>query len=138
LSGAEIRSKLLSVRATSQESQPLTDIFPPHDIAQGLQDIGRISQGEAHLLEQRISAWADSRKAEGRRDGIVEAARKAKLALAAIRSASQRAAAEKVLRAAERLLPKGPDEAKEAYARGYTDGAADERRKGWTKPKEGG
>jgi hypothetical protein len=43
-----------------------------------------------------------------------------------------------VLRAVERLLPRGPDAAKEAYARGYTDGAADERRKAWTEPKENG
>ncbi len=43
----------------------MTDILPPHDIAQWLQDRGRISLGEARRLEQRIIAWAESQKAEG-------------------------------------------------------------------------
>jgi hypothetical protein len=43
------------------------------------------------------------------------------------------------LRALEQLLPQGPDAAKEAYSRGYTDGTADERRKTRTEqPKENG
>ncbi len=50
-----------------------------------------------------------------------------------IKSVSQRAAAHKVLRAVERLLPKAPDATKEAYARGYTDGVAAERSKSWTR-----
>jgi hypothetical protein len=69
-------------------------------------------------LEQRVTACAESQKAEGRRDGILEAARRAKYVVAGIKSAGQRAAAEKVLRAVERLLPQGPDGLKEAYARG--------------------
>lgn len=53
---------------------------------QSLQDIGRISHGEAHRLEQRITAWADSQKAKGRQDGKAEAARKAKFVVAGIKS----------------------------------------------------
>ena len=45
-----------------------------------------------------IFAWANLQKAEGRKDGIVEAARKAKFVVAGIKSAGQRAAALKVLR----------------------------------------
>jgi hypothetical protein len=117
----------------------LTEILPLHDIAQWLQDIGRISHGEAHRLEQRIAAWANTQKAEGRREGIIDAARKAKFIVAGIKSPGQRAAAEKVLHAVERLLPQGSDERKEAYARGYTDGSTDERRKLRTKqPRESG
>jgi hypothetical protein len=114
----------------------LTEILPPHDIAQRLQDIGRISDGEAHRLEQRIAGWTDTQKAEGRPGGIVEAARKAQLVVAGIKSASQRAAAEKVLRAVERLLPQGSEALKEAYGRGFTDGVVHERRKTRTQPKE--
>ena len=88
-------------------------------------------------MERRIAAWAESQKAEGRRDGIVEAARKAKFVVAGIRRPGQRARAEKVLRTLERLLPQGPDAAKQAYSRGFTDGAVHERRKMRAKqPKE--
>jgi hypothetical protein len=80
---------------------------PPHDIAASLYDSGIIDKGTAHRLEQRIKAWAERRKAEGRRQEIVEAARKAKFVVTGIKSASQRAAALKVLRAVERLLPQG-------------------------------
>jgi hypothetical protein len=114
----------------------MTDILSPIEIAQWLRDSGRLSHGEAHRLEQRIFAWASFQKAEGRKDGIVEAARKAKVVVAGIKSASQRAAALKVLRAVERLLSQGDDARQEAYARGYTDGAAAERRKSWTKPPQ--
>src|ERR1700722_2731548 len=87
----------------------------PHEIAQGLHDIGRISQGDAHRLEQRITAWAASEKAEGRREGIAEAVRRAKIAVGGIKSAAQRAAAEKTLRAVQKLLPQGSED----YQRGY-------------------
>ena len=56
--------------------------------------------------------------------------------VARIRTAAQRAAAEKTIRAIENLLPQWPDAAKQAYARGHTDGAAHERRKSWTKQPE--
>jgi hypothetical protein len=65
----------------------LTDTLSPHDIAQWLQDIGRISHGKAHRLEQRITAWSACQKVEGRRDGIAEAGRRAKFVVAGIKSA---------------------------------------------------
>jgi hypothetical protein len=116
----------------------LTDILSPEEIAQWLQDIGCISHGQRLRLEQRIITWADNQKAEGRRNGIVEAARKANFVVAGIKSPSQRAAAEKVLRAVKRLLPQGSNERQEAYARGFTDGAVQERRKHTRQPKENG
>jgi hypothetical protein len=97
----------------------------PHDIAQGLRDSGLIKAGDAHRLEQRITAWAASEKTEGRREGIAEAARRAKIAVAGIKSAAHRAAAEKPLRAVQSLLPPGSED----YQRGYRDGSHDERRK---------
>jgi flagellar biosynthesis/type III secretory pathway protein FliH len=110
--------------------QPQPDpLLSPHEIAQGLHDIGRISQGDAHRLQQRITAWAASQKAEGRREGIAEAVRRAKIAVAGIKSAAQRAAAQKPLRAVQSLLlPKGSED----YQRGYQDGTTDERRKART------
>jgi hypothetical protein len=89
----------------------------PHDIAQGLRDSGLIKAGDAHRLEQRITAWAATQRAEGRRDGIAEAVRKARIAVGTIKSAAQRAAAEKPLRAVQSLLPKGSED----YKRGYQD-----------------
>jgi len=100
-------------------------ILSPHEIAQGLRDITRISLWEANKLEQRIAEFAASQKAEGRREGIAEAARRAKIAVAGIKSAAQRAAAEKPLRAVQSLLPQDSPE----YQRGYRDGSHDERRK---------
>ena len=114
----------------------MTEILSPIEIAKSLYDSGTIDRGTAHRLEQRIFAWANLQKAEGRKDGIIEAAQKAKFVVAGIKSAGQRAAALKVLRAVERLLPQADDARQEAYARGYQDGAAAERRKGWTKPLE--
>ncbi len=109
---------------TRPQPQP-EPLLSPHEIAQGLHDIGRISQGDAHRLQQRITAWAASEKAEGRREGIAEAARRAKIAVAGIKSAAHRAAAEKPLRAVQSLLPPGSED----YRRGYRDGSHDERRK---------
>ena len=97
----------------------------PHEIAQGLRDTTRISLWEAEKLEQRITEWAAKEKAEGRREGITEAVRRAKIAVAGIKSAAQRAAAEKPLRAVQKLLPQNSEE----YQRGYQDGTTDERRK---------
>jgi hypothetical protein len=97
----------------------------PHEIAQLLRDIGRISHGEAHSLEQRITAWGESQKAIGHHEGIVEAVRRAKIAVSGIKSAAQRAAAEKPLRAVQKLLPNNTED----YQRGYRDGTTDERRK---------
>jgi flagellar biosynthesis/type III secretory pathway protein FliH len=108
----------------------MTDILlSPQDIVTSLSDSGEISKGTAVRLEQRITAWAESQKAEGRRDGILEAARRAKYVVAGIKSAGQRAAAEKVLRAIQRLLAHGDEARKEAYERGYKDGVTEQRRK---------
>jgi hypothetical protein len=100
----------------------------PHEIAQGLRDTTRISLWESEKLEQRITEWAAKEKAEGRREGITEAVRRAKIAVAGIKSASQRAAAEKPLRAVQKLLPQNSED----YQRGYQDGTTDERRKART------
>ena len=51
-------------------------------------------------------------------------------------SAAQRAVAEKPLRAIEKLLPQGLPAIKEAYSRGFTDGAAHERWKSRTNQPE--
>lgn len=104
---------------------PPQPLLSPHEIAQGLRDSGLISHGDAHRLEQRIAAWAANEKAEGRREGITESVRRAKIAVAGIKSAAQRAAAEKPLRAIQKLLPQDSPE----YQRGYQDGTIDERRK---------
>ncbi len=56
-----------------------------------------MDKGTAQRLEQRITAWADSRKAEGRCGGITAAARKVKFFVAGIKCANACAAAEKVL-----------------------------------------
>ncbi len=96
--------------------------FSPHEIAAILLDSGFIDKGAADRLEKRITAHGDSRASEGRKEGIATAARKAAAVAASIRGANQRAAAEKVWRAIESLLPQGRDAEKEAYARGFKDG----------------
>jgi len=115
----------------------MTDILPPHEIVTSLHDSGIIDKGTAQRLERRITAWAERQKAEGRRDGIVEAAAKARFVVAGIKSASHRAAAQKVLRAVEKLLPQDGGARHQAYARGHQDGATNERRKmGANQPKD--
>jgi hypothetical protein len=44
----------------------MTDILSPHEIVTSLHDSGVIDKGTAQRLEQRITAWADSQKADGR------------------------------------------------------------------------
>jgi hypothetical protein len=53
---------------------------------------------------------------------------RSKIAVAGIKSAAQRAAAEKPLRAVQKLLPQNSED----YQRGYQDGTTDERRKART------
>jgi DNA invertase Pin-like site-specific DNA recombinase len=93
----------------------------PHEIATFLLDSGMIDRGTADRLEQRIAAYADERASEGRKEGIAAAARKAAAVAGSLKGAGQRAAAEKVWRAIEMLLPHGR-EAEQAYARGFKDG----------------
>src|SRR5208337_2469447 len=95
----------------------MTDILSPHEIVTSLRDCGVIDKGTAHRLEQRIKAWAESQKAEGRLDSIAEALRRAQAVVARIRSAAQRAAVEKPRRAIAKLLPQGPPAIRGVYAR---------------------
>jgi hypothetical protein len=112
----------------TRPQSPPHPLLSPHEIAQGLRLSGLISHGDAQRLEQRITAWSANEKAEGRREGITESVRRAKIAVAGIKSAAQRAAAEKPLRAVQKLLPQNSED----YQRGYQDGTTDERRKART------
>ena len=96
-------------------------ILSPHEIATFLLDSGFIDKGTADTLEKRITAHGDSRASEGHTKGIATAARKAAAVAASVKGAGQRAAAQKVWRAVEGLLPNGGREAE--YARGFKDGA---------------
>lgn len=98
-------------------------------IASFLLDPGLIDWATAHRLESRIIAHGESRASEGHRDGIAAAARKAAAVAASFKGANQRAAAQKVWHAVDALLPYGREAEKEAYARGFKDGA--EHRSKW-------
>jgi len=99
-------------------------ILSPHEIAAFLLDSGLIDNGTAYRLEDRIKAHGDKCASEGREKGIAAAAKKAAAVAASVKGAAPRAAAEKVWRAVEALLPNGGRQAeKEAYARGYRDGS---------------
>jgi hypothetical protein len=92
------------------------------DIVALLRDPGVIDAGTAHRLEARIIAYGKSCAEDGRNDGIRTCARRAAASAAGLKGASQRAGAEKVLRALERLLPFGGADQKEAYLRGVKFG----------------
>ena len=94
----------------------------PHEIATFLLDSGFIDKAAADRLETRIVAYGDCRESNGHRSGVVTAARKAAAVAGSLKGAGQRAAAEKVWRAIEMLLPHSR-EAEQAYARGFKDGA---------------
>src|ERR1022692_4539684 len=111
----------------------------PHEIATFLLDSRLIDKAAADRLETRIVAYGDSRERNGHRSGVVTAARKAAAVAGSLKGANQRAAAEKVWRAIEMLLPHSREaeqayaaiemllphsrEAEQAYARGFKDGA---------------
>jgi hypothetical protein len=97
-------------------------LFSPHEITTFLLDSGFIDKATADRLETRIIAYGDSRASDGRKDGILTAARKAAAIAASVKGANQRAAAQKVWRGIESLLPP-TREAEEAYARGFKEGA---------------
>jgi len=99
------------------------------DIAAFLQDSGMIDAGTAHRLETRIIAYGDSRAGDGRKEGIAACARRAATSAAAIKGASQRTGAQKVLRAVEQLLPHGGAAQKEAYSQGFKDGVETQRKR---------
>jgi hypothetical protein len=95
----------------------------PHEIATFLLDSRFIDKGTADRLEKRIVAYGDTRENDGHKKGVVKSARKAAAVAVSFRGANQRAAAEKVWRAIEALLPnQGREAEKEAYARGFKDG----------------
>ena len=94
----------------------------PHEIATFLLDSRLIDKAAADRLETRIAAYGDSRERDGHKGGVVTAARKAAAVAGSLKAANQRAAAEKVWRAIEMLLPHSR-EAEQAYARGFKDGA---------------
>jgi hypothetical protein len=94
----------------------------PHEIATFLLDSRLIDKAAADRLETRIAAYGDRRASDGRKEGIMTAARKAAAVAGSLKGANQRAAAEKVWRAIEMLLPHSR-EAEQAYARGFKDGA---------------
>ena|ERR1022692_16695 len=96
--------------------------FSPHEIAAFLLDSGLIDKASADRLETRIVAYGDNRESNGHKAGVVTAARKAAAVAGSLKGANQRAAAEKVWRAIEMLLPHSR-EAEQAYARGFKDGA---------------
>ena len=98
-------------------------ILSPHEIASFLLDSGFIDRAAAHRLESRIIAYGDSRASEGHERGVTAAARKAAAVAASFKGANQRAGAEKVWWAVKALLPHGREAEKEAYARGFKDGA---------------
>jgi len=101
----------------------MTDpILSARDITTLLSDSGVIDAGTAHRLETRIIAYGESRAGDGRKEGIEICARRAAAAAAAIRGASQRTGAQKVLRAVERCLPHDEPAQKEAYSQGFKDG----------------
>jgi hypothetical protein len=100
-----------------------TPLLSPHEIATFLLDSGLIDKADADRLEKRITAHGDSRASEGRNAGIATAARKAAAVAGSVRGANQRTGAQKVWRAIEGLLPHGREAEKEAYARGFKDGA---------------
>jgi hypothetical protein len=95
----------------------------PHEIATFIRDSGFIDKSTADRLEKRIVAYGDTRENDGHKKGVVKSARRAAAVAASFRGANQRAAAEKVWRAIESLLPHGREAGKkEAYARGFKDG----------------
>src|ERR1039458_8724099 len=99
-----------------------TDPLSPHEIATFLLDSRFIDKAAADPLETSILASSASRERNGHRSGVVTAARKAAAVAGSLKGANQRAAAEKVWRAIEMLLPHSR-EAEQAYARGFKDGA---------------
>ncbi len=108
-------------------------LLSPHEIASFLFDSGFIDKGTADRLERRIVAYGDSRANEGHNAGVVTAARKAAAVAASVKGANQRAAAQKVWRAIEALLPHAR-EAEEAYARGFKDGSEHRSKRHQQKP----
>lgn len=104
-------------------------LLSPSEIAATVYDSGHIrDRGNATRLEQRIVAYGAAKGTEAQTQGLVQAVRRAHIALAGIRGANNRAAAARVVRAIESLLPNDA-KSKEAYALGYKDGTEDALKK---------
>jgi hypothetical protein len=104
-------------------------LLSPSEIATTIYDCGHVrDRGSAQRLEQRMVAYGTAKGTEAHTQGLVKAARAAHKALAGIRGANNRAAAARVVRAIESLLPHDA-KSKEAYALGYKDGTEDALKK---------
>lgn len=104
-------------------------LLTPSEIAGNLHDSGQVPcKGDAQRLERRIIAYGSAQAAEAHNAALKQAARRAQSALCGIRGAAQRAAAARIVRAVEALLPHDGKE-REAYALGFRDGSEAERRK---------
>jgi hypothetical protein len=108
---------------------PEPPILSPSEIASTIYDSGHIrDRGNAQRLEQRIVAYGSVMATEAQTQGLVRAARAAHSALAGIRGANNRAAAGRIVRAIESLLPTDA-KFQEGYAVGYRDCAEDTLKK---------
>jgi hypothetical protein len=104
-------------------------LLSPSEIATTIYDCGHIrDKGSAQRLEQRIVAYGAAMGTEAHTKALVQAARKAHSTLAGIKGVNNRAAAARIVRAIESLLPHDA-KSKEAYALGYKDGTEDALRK---------
>jgi hypothetical protein len=81
----------------------------PQEIVSNLRDSGLLDQATAALLEQRITAYSETRAAqariEGRLEAITDAMKKAEATVNRTRGERQKSAASKVLWAIKGLLP---------------------------------
>ena len=105
------------------------DLLSPQELAQYLLDAGEIHPLTKVSIEQRMTAWAEKARAEGRVEGIGAALRKAETVVRLMRGERQKDAARKVLGALRGLLPEEKaaqmEIAKarsEGYRHGYRDG----------------
>jgi hypothetical protein len=104
-------------------------VFSPSEIAATVYDSGHIrDRGNATRLEQRILTYGAAKGTEGHAQGLVKAARAAHTALAGIRGANNRAAAARIVRAIESLLPTD-ERFKAGYAQGWSDCTEDALKK---------
>jgi hypothetical protein len=117
------------VRTIAHMKIPEPPLLSPSEIASMVYDSGHIrDRGTATRLEQRIAAYGTSKGIEGQTQGLVKAARAAYRALAGIKGANNRAAAARIVRAIESLLPTD-EKFKQGYAEGWTDCAEDKPNK---------
>jgi hypothetical protein len=116
---------------SSTNQANVSEFLSPDEIASHLRNAGYIGASTAERLKGDITAYGDARaynaKISARQTAIYDAIKRAQAVLHRIKSVTQRAAAEQVLRAIERLLPQGREALKEAYAKGWQDRGDHER-----------